>query len=211
MRRGRHAADDGSFGRSTGTALGRGLLLLAAALVLGLVLLQRVDAPADDDQQVRSTDDPSARTTSTTAPRNTTTTAAVRAPKDVKVLSANGTSVKGAGGRVKDRLLAAGYNALAATDTTAPAQGSAVYYAAGFEREAALVAQLLSVAPSAVLAMPATPPVADLKGAEVLVVIGPDLAAQNPPASSTTSTTRAAGGSTTTTAKPAGSTTTTTR
>lgn len=195
MRRGRHAADDGSFGRSTGTALGRGLLLLAVALVLGLLLLNRVDAPAEDEQQVRSGD--TEETTTTTAARSTTTTAPMRAPKDVKVLSANGTSVKGAGGRVKDKLLAAGYNALAATDTTAPAQGSAVYYAAGFEREAAVVAQLLSVAPSAVLALPATPPVADLKGAEVVVVIGPDLAAANPPPS------------TTTTAKPASTTTTT--
>jgi len=195
VRRGRHAADDGSFGRSTGTALGRGLLLLGAAVILGVVLLARVDAPADD-QQVEASDDRSEETTTTTA-RSTTTTTPVRAPKDVKVLTANGTDVKGVGGRIKDKLLAAGYNALQATDTATKPQNSAVYYAAGLQREAAVVAQLLGIAASAVLAMPATPPVADLKGAEVLVVVGPDLAAQN------------AAASTTTTAKPASTTTTT--
>ena len=197
MRRGRHAADDGSFGRSASTALGRGLLLLAVAVILGVVLLARVDAPADDEEQVEASNR-TEETTTTTAARSTTTTAPLRAPKDVKVLTANGTDVKGAGGKIKDKLLAAGYNALQATDTATKPQNSAVYYAAGLQREAALVAQLLSIAPSAVLAMPATAPVADLKGAEVLVVVGPDLAAQNAPASTTT-----------TTAKPA--TTTTTR
>lgn len=196
MRRGRHAADDGSFGRSTSTALGRGLLLLGAAVILGVVLLARVDSPADEEQvEVGSGTE---EATTTTVPRSTTTTAPMRAPKDVKVLTANGTDVKGVGGRVKDKLLAAGYNALQATDTTTKPQNSAVYYAAGLQREAAAVAQLLSIAPSAVLAMPATAPVADLKGAEVLVVVGPDVAAQHALASTTT-----------TTAKPASTTTTT--
>ena len=205
MRRGRHAADDGSFGRSTSTALGRGLLLLGAAVILGVVLLARVDAPADDEKvEARGSTE---ETTTTTAARNTTTTTPMRAPKDVKVLTANGTDVKGVGARVKDKLLAAGYNALQATDTTTKPQNSAVYYAAGLQREAAVVAQLLSIAPSAVLAMPATAPVADLKGAEVLVVVGADVAAQNAPASTTTTAKPA--GSTTTTAKPASTTTTT--
>jgi LytR cell envelope-related transcriptional attenuator len=207
--RGRHAAADGSFSRSAGTAVGRGIALLAIAVVLGLILLNRVDAPADDQLQAGD-DDRTEETTTTTAAKSTTTTTALRAPKDVKVLTANGTSVKGAGGRVKDKLLATGYNALAATDTTSPAQGSSVLYAAGYEREAAAVAQVLGLAPNTVQAMTATAPVADLKGANVLVVVGPDLAAQNAPAS-TTSTTRAAGATTSTTKAPASTTTSTTR
>src|SRR5688572_18585602 len=39
VRPGRYAAADGSFGRSAGSALGRGVLLLAVALVIGIVLL----------------------------------------------------------------------------------------------------------------------------------------------------------------------------
>jgi hypothetical protein len=210
VRRGRHAADDGSFGRSAGTALGRGVVLVAVAVLLGLFLLNRVDSPAEDEQ-VRVGDDDRAEeaTTTTTAPRPTTTTTPLRAPKDVKVLSANGTSVKGAAGRVKDKLLAGGYNVLAATDTTSPAQGSSVLYAAGFQREAAVVAQVLGLPVGSVQAMPATAPVADLKGAHVLVVVGPDLAAQR--SSGTTSTTRAGGGTTTSTTRASGGTTATTR
>ena len=185
------------------------MVLVVVAVVLGLLLLNRVDSPAEDEVRAGD-DDRTEATTTTTEPKSTTTTAALRAPKDVKVLTANGTTTKGAGGRVKDKLLAQGYNALAATDTTSPAQGSFVYYAAGYEREAAAVAQVLTLAASTVQALPATPPVADLKGANVLVVVGPDLAAANP-APSTTSTTAKPAGSTTTTAKPATSSTTTTR
>jgi hypothetical protein len=178
--------------------MGRGVVLVAVAVVLGLILLNRVDAPAEDEVRAGDDDARVEETTTTTAARNTTTTAAARAPKDVKVLTANGTNTRGVGGVVKDKLLAAGYNALAATDTTTKPQNSAVLYAAGYEREAAAVAQALGLAPSTVQAMPATAPVADLKGANVLVVVGADLAAQNAPAS-TTSTTRAAGATTSTT------------
>ena len=208
MRRGRHAADDGSFNRSAGTAMGRGILLLLVAFVIGIVLLQKVDAPQNAAQVTSGADDDTEETTSTTvaeAPVVTSTTVALRQPKDVRVLTANGTSTKGAGGRIKDKLLAAGYNALAATDTKSPASASAVYFTAGFEREAAVIAQLLGLAPTTVQAMPNPVPVADLKAANVLVVVGPEIA-QAAPASSSTSTT--ARSSTSTTAKPASTTTT---
>ena len=39
----RHAADDGSFGRSAGGAMLRGALLLAIAVILGVVLLNTFD------------------------------------------------------------------------------------------------------------------------------------------------------------------------
>src|SRR2546421_591733 len=45
VRQGRHAAGDGSFGRSAGGATARGLVLLAVAVVLGIVLLNSADNP----------------------------------------------------------------------------------------------------------------------------------------------------------------------
>ena len=204
MRRGRHAADDGSFNRSAGTAMGRGILLLGVAFLIGIVLLQKVDAPAREEQ-VRTESDDTEETTTTTVvdPVVTSTTAALRQPKDVRVLTANGTSIKGAGGRIKDKLLAAGYNALAATDTKSPASASAVYFTPGFDREAAVIAQALGLPPATVQAMPTPPPVADLKAANVLVVVGPEIAQAAPTSSSTTSTTKkpAASSSTTSTTK----------
>lgn len=173
--------------------MGRGILLLAVAFLIGIVLLQKVDAPARDDQVEAGSSDDAEETTTTTeaAPVVTTTTAALRAPKDVRVLTANGTSIKGAGGRIKDKLLAAGYNALAATDTKTPASASAVYFTPGFEREAAVIAQIVGLAPATVQAMPNPAPVADLKAANVLVVVGPEIAQAAAASSSTTSTTKA--------------------
>jgi hypothetical protein len=205
VKRGRHAADDGSFNRSAGTAMGRGILLLGVAFLIGIVLLQQVDAPEPAARVEAGADSDTEETTTTiAAPVVTTTTAALRQPKDIRALAANGTTVKGAGGRIKDRLLAAGYNALAATDTKAPVSASAVYFTPGFEREAAVVAQLLGLAPATVQAMPNPPPVADLKAANILVVVGPEVAG----AGSTSTTARS--GTTSTTARSAATSTTST-
>lgn len=189
-------------------AMGRGIPLVALAFLIGLALLNRVDSKEPGDQVETGSSD----TTSTTAvggpvePEVTTTTAAPRAPREVRVLTANGTDVKGAGGRIKDRLMAAGYNTLAATDTKAKATESAVYFAVGYEREAAKVAEALGLAPTTVKAVPAPPPVADLKAANVLVVVGPDLAS----AGATTTTARSGTASTTTTTARSGATSSTT-
>lgn len=183
-------------------AMGRGIPLVALAFLIGLALLNRVDSTEPGDEVDASSSD----TTSTTAagpavaPEVTTTTAAPRAPREVRVLTANGTDVKGAGGRIKDRLMAAGYNTLAATDTRAKATESTVYFAAGYEREAAKVAEALGLAPTTVKAMPTPAPVADLKAANVLVVVGPDLASAGA-TGATTTTARSGTASTTTTAR----------
>lgn len=195
--------------RSVGANTGRGLVLVAVAFLLGLFLLNRIDEPVPGEQVETTSSDDTTTTTSAAAQQPTTSTTPLRQPKDVRVLTANGTSTKGAGGRIKDRVMAAGYNALAATDTKTAATASAVYFTAGFEREAAALAQTLGLQPAAVQAMPNPPPVADLKAANILVVVGPDLAnapASGGTASSSTSTTARA--NTTTTAR-AGTTTTT--
>src|SRR3954465_7487310 len=85
MRRGAHAADDGSFNRSAAIHTGRAAILLVVAFLIGVGLLHSAD---------RST--VSIGTTGTTAPKKTTTTAASEAtttttvaprdPRTVKVL-----------------------------------------------------------------------------------------------------------------------------
>lgn len=222
MRPGRYAAEDGSFARSTGTAVGRGVALLAVAVGLGVILLQTADDGTTTVSAGRTTTTQRASGTTTTLLPTTapSTTVAARAPSSVKVLTANGTSTQGAGSRIKDRLLAAQYNALAATDAKAKVAASVVYFTPGYDPEAAVIAQLLALAPTAVQPMPAAAPVADLKGANVLVVVGPELAAQSAPATTATTakptattakptSTTAKPGSTTTTAKPASTTSTT--
>lgn len=194
MKRGRHAADDGSFGRSSGMAAGRGAALLAVAVVIGIVLLNAADN--EPSRQVSAGGDATTTTvadeaTTTLAP--TTSTVPARAPKEVKVLSTNGTDVKGAARKATDVLRTAGFNVLAPVDFGKDVTASAVYFTDGFEREALAVATSLSLGPAVVKAMPTPPPLADTRGANVLVVVGPEVASRlvTPASASTTVTTRA--------------------
>lgn len=192
MKKGRHAADT-TFGRSSGMAAGRGAALLAVAVVIGIVLLNAADN--EPSRQVSTGGD-----TTTTAPAEATTTLApttstlpLRAPKEVKVLSTNGTDVKGAARKATDVLRTAGFNVLAPIDFGKDVTVSAVYSTTGFEREAVAVATSLGLGVAVVKAMPTPPPLADIRGANVLVVVGPEVAARlaSPAAASTTVTTKA--------------------
>lgn len=185
MRRGQHAADDGSFGKSAGGAVGRGVVLLAIALGIGLLLLNNVQAEPPGTS-VASGGAKVVTTTSTTAgpgKKTTTTLAPVRQPAQVKVLVANGSGVNGAAGRVGNKLKPAGYNLLAGANSTVKVTAPAVYFAAGFDREAAAVATALGLDPTVVAKpMPAQLPVVDLQGANVLVVVDDALAKSVPAA-----------------------------
>jgi len=176
----RHAATDGSFSRSAGGAALRGAGLLAVAVILGIILLRS----GGGDPYATAVKTGVAPTPEVTVPRvvPTTITVPVRTPAQIKVLPANGTSTAGAGLTIFNRLKQAGYNVLAATNTTS--QGSAttsnIYFNPGFDREAAVVAQLLGLPDSAVQPMPTPPPVSDTRGADIIVVVGPDLAKESP-------------------------------
>lgn len=172
--------------RPAGLHGSRALFLLAAAVVLGVVLLQAFDKSSD----------PFAQAVRSTAPRTTTTVRVVRPgrlpattlpvastlpprlPSDVKVLAANGTNLQGVGGRAKDVLTRAGYNTLSATNTPKPVESSSVQFAPGRETDARAVAGLLGLPESAVQPLASPPPVPDTRPYDVLVVVGPDLASR---------------------------------
>ena len=184
---------------------GRGAALLAVAVLLGIVLLNAADnAPPDQVSSGGTTTTTTAVTTPVTEP-TTVATLPLRAPAEVKVITANGTAIKGVAGKARDQLKAAGYNVLAPTDAQKAAT-SAVYSVGDFTREAQVVATNLGVPGAAVLAVPNPGPVADARGASIIVVIGADLAPRYTPSSTATTT----AGAVTTTTK-VGATTTTTR
>jgi hypothetical protein len=140
MRRGRQAADDGSFARSVGVHTARGALLIGVAVLLGIVLLQKVDSG--------------------------------KSPTRVETASPT----------AQQAIAKAGYNALAPADATVAAKATKrntiVYYAAGFDSDARKIAPLLNLNPAAPVApMPTALPVSDLKGANILVLVGPDFGA----------------------------------
>lgn len=188
MRRPGHAAEDGSFGKSAGMAAGRGAVLLTVAVVLGIVLLNAADDPRPDRVTAAGPDDDTSDTTTTlVAPTTTVVTVPLRPPPEVKVLAANATSVKGVARKVTDQLKAGGYNVLSPTDAK-PAAASAVYFTGDYQREAETLAAALGLPTTVVAALPVPPPLTDARGANVVVLVGPELAQRVSGTTATTAT-----------------------
>jgi len=175
---------------------GRGAALLAVAVLLGIVLLNAADDPPPERVSAGPTTTAPADATPTTGVVTTLATLPLRAPAEVKVLVANGTGLRGVAGKATAQLKAAAYNVLAPTDAPA-ATASAVYFVGEYSREAEGIATALGLPATSVQPVPTPAPLADARGANVIVVVGPELAQRL--GGATTATTAAA---TTTTTKP---------
>lgn len=173
MNSGHHAAGP----RSSGPALGRGLLLLVVALVVGIVVLRSIPTPVPSGSAVSTT------TTATTTPKpnnplaSPPATSSTLAPGKVEVLVANGTSVPVGAGNLVNALKALGYDVLVPYDTNTTASASYIYYATSAYKQSALaLAKLLSQPDSEVLAQPASIPVTTTAKPDVVIIEGPTLA-----------------------------------
>lgn len=183
-------AGNGGAGRVEKPTTGRAVLLLAVAVVLFVALLQQLEKePGTPSSKPQDKAQPAASAT-------TVTTVPVRSPAEVKVLVANGAATAGAATRVNSRLQPVGYRLGKPTNTATKASASSIAYQVGYQAEAQAVATTLGLPATAVVAMPAPLPVADLQDANILVIVGPDLAAAS---SASTSTTTGANGSAATT------------
>ena len=195
----------GGLGPSNAAAAPRALLLIAVAVVLGLVMLWKgldttpgiaVSPVATDDGSAGSVgmveegpadlpmaDEPVA--TTTPAPTTTTTTTAVpaptRPPNQVRVLVANGSGVPRGAATVTDVLSPAGYTTLPPANAT-PTDTSGIYYRSGYSGDARAVMELVAPSnPDLILPLPAgglDVPDATLDrvaNANVVVILGADL------------------------------------
>ncbi len=170
----------------------RGVVLIVIAVLLGVVLLNATDEPfttddgttaiggdddatdaPDDDEEP---DDGAVTTTPSTTP-STTPAAAARPPAEVTVLVANGSGVAGAAATFSEQVGASGYVTAAPANTRGGelVEASVVFYTEGYEAEAAALAGTLSPVP-AIAPLPEPAPVDDLRGAAVVLILGPDLA-----------------------------------
>lgn len=182
----------------------RGAALVVVAVVLGLVLLRN---GLDTSEVVTSTrgDDSSSdggdagSDDATDAGEETTTTLAEKLPAEVTVIVLNGTSVGGAAGKYSTALGTVGYQMLEPGDAPTNVPATQVFFTPGYEQEAAAVA-LAAGAPATVTpaALP-TPPPGEVGAANVVVVLGADLASLTPTTVATTPTTVTDTGDTTTT------------
>jgi hypothetical protein len=155
-------------------------------VLLGLVLLRngldtsevvtssRDDNGSEDGGSDEGTDE------GTDEGEDTTTTVPAKAPAEVTVVVLNGTSVGGAAGKYSTALASAGYQLLPAGDAPTKIPVTQVYFTPGFEQEAAAVA-LAAGAPATITpaALP-TPPPGEVGAANVVVVLGTDLASLTP-------------------------------
>ena len=193
----------GGLGPSNAAAAPRALLLIAVAVILGLVLLWKgldttpgvaVPPEATDDGSAESVDmveegpadlpvedEPVAATT----PAPTTTTTAVpaptRPPNQVRVLVANGSGIRRGASDVTDVLSPAGYTTLPPANA-APTDTSGIYYRSGYSGDARAVMEIVAPGnPDLILPLP--PGGLDVPdgtldrvaNANVVVILGADL------------------------------------
>lgn len=169
----------------------RGILVLVAAVAVGFFLLlgtgssgadsdagpatePTVDVNLDDDETTDDTTvDDVADTTTTTEPESTGLQ-----PGEISVVVLNGGGIAGAAGSTTQTLADAGYQ-MGAAGNAAESPGvetTAVYFAEGFEAEATAVASVLGRPADVVAAMPEASPGPGAEAANVVVVLGQDVA-----------------------------------
>jgi hypothetical protein len=160
-------------------AAGRGLLLIAGAVLIGFVLLSQGfgDDPVSSNRASGTEADVSADSTpsSTIADENGQPTLD---PSQVTVVVANATSTQGLAGQYSETLAGAGYITSEPATASAPSDTTGVYFLNDFqsyENEAKGVASALGLPNSVVQPLPAEIAL-ETTGAElVIVIIGADI------------------------------------
>lgn len=161
----------------------RGLILVAVAVILGVILLFK-GGGAGFEQDSPAVKIGSAGEESTEPVDSTTTTEAAPttsvAPSALTVVALNGAGISGLAGQTVTFLNVAGYTAASAGDAAMPVTTTTAYYSPGFEADGAAVAALFNLppeqiqplAPGTVLSKdPATQP----PDTNVVVVLGPEV------------------------------------
>jgi hypothetical protein len=173
----------GQAGGPPGIRIFRAALVLALMIVVGVVLLPSATRgprlPASSHAAAHHS--VAVPTTSTTRPPTTTTTLPAVAYSSIKVLVANGTTTAHGASEVRTWLKDHGFDTAAfpAYDTTLPQSDDSIFIVgSGTSAMALEVAKALTLGPSVIAAGGATPPVSTSAGADVVVVLGNDLASR---------------------------------
>ena len=164
-----------------------GVVLVVVAVVIGFYLLAKGGGEAKVDANAGRS--PAASATGKNNSTTTPTTPVVTTPiAQLKLVVANGSGTSGRGNATRDVLIQRGYTAATAVNGKKTVK-TTVYFADGAANDARGVAVALGLPVDRVAAMPTEIPLekpAQLAGAPVLVLIGPDF---NPGAPVTTTPT----------------------
>src|SRR5690606_35052381 len=96
-------------------------------------------------------------------------------PSEVTVVVANASGVNGAAAQLTDTLAGQGYQTAPGLNAPSSVATTQILYLEGFEQEALALASTIQAPAEGVAPMPQPPPV-DLGPAQLLVMLGPDLA-----------------------------------
>jgi predicted transcriptional regulator len=106
-------------------------------------------------------------------------------------LTANGTTITGLAGGASAYLRSRGFGTVPVTNATTKVTTTLVYAAAGQQSAATAVVNALGLSSNAIQPASAVAPVASTSGANVVVVVGPDLSRLAPSGSTTSAGTSA--------------------
>jgi len=156
----------------------RGIVLLGAALVVGVVLLARFGGGGGGGARTSDTTPTTSSEVSTTTQATVATGVTSKPAAQVKVAVLNGTNNKipSAAGNSKRALVNAGYTAASVSiaDTT-DTKTSVVYYQASAQRgDAAAVARLLGLPNTAIQSIGTAQVPAAAATADIVVIVGED-------------------------------------
>jgi hypothetical protein len=185
-------------GPPSGTRVVRAAFVLVVMVVIGVLILPSATRGPRTLSTAATTTTTTIPTTTTTHPV-TTTTLPVVAHQSIKVLVANGTNTAHGASEVRTWLGSHGFDTspFPPYDTTTPQTQDAIYMVnGGTATMADEVATALALGASVVQPASSQPPVQTTVGADIIVVLGTDLATRadagtlaQPPAASTTTTT----------------------
>jgi hypothetical protein len=181
---GRHAVNDGSYRRSVFLAAGRAAALVAAAVILGVFILQATDNGTKKPKVAATATTTSttrkgfvvgvSSTTSTTrSSTSSTTSGAIKKPSDLNVIVLNATGRNGAAGTFSATVGAKGYKMLPAGTAIKVQKPTVVYFKPGLNREGAALAAAIDNAATAA-PLPSPPPGPAPANADLVIVLGSD-------------------------------------
>jgi hypothetical protein len=166
---------------------GRGLVLVIVAVVVGVLLLPSATrAPLAASANTSST-------STTLAPGGTgghghtpTTTTTTVALATIHVLVANATETNGVAGSVTNFLASKGFGTLTAVNALVKVTSSEIFTVGGATADTSVVASALDLPAVSIEPAASAAPVSSTTGANVVVIVGPDLATRFAPGATTT-------------------------
>lgn len=158
----------------------RGIALIVAAVVAGVILIGTgLDTDSGKGGGPAALPSGAAQTSSTSSSTTSTTLQPALPNEQVRVLVANASSSDGAAQRFTEQLNGLNYATLPPTNFDPNREDTVIYFAEGFEREAAGVATALKAPTTGIQPVPVPSPVAAPDGQtapNVTVLVGGDIA-----------------------------------